>query len=437
MRFKPDVVVVGAGFAGVAAATLLAERGARVTVVETRQRPGGRAYSWTDPRTGEVCDNGQHVLAAFYDETKRLLERLGTTEALEAEPTFRLHFWERGRGEFQLSCPNLPHPFHWLAAVTSCVGLSVSSRLAALTLRSRARALIAGNGDGRTLTVERWLEMGPGGADLAALLRPLALAALNEAPGEASAILFARVLDRLLSAPAPKSGLALPRRGLSDLLAGFETFVESRGGAVRYRSTVLGIRIEGGRAVGVSLLGGDRLDAGSVILAVPHERVGWMLNPESLGPHRGVTTLPWSPIVSTVHVFDRPILPARFVALLGLKTHWAFDRGSQGAGRALVGTVRSAAFHDTNRDLSLIASETEAELREAFSAARNARVLEARVYKERRATMRATPNAQPLRPGAKTATERLFLAGDWTDTGLPATIEGAVWSGHHAAELAL
>src|SRR5437870_10590337 len=97
-----DAVVVGAGFAGVAAATSLAERGARVLVLEARQRPGGRAYSWVDPATGEVRDNGQHVLASFYDETARLLDRLGTGDALASDPTFRLHFWERGRGAFDL-----------------------------------------------------------------------------------------------------------------------------------------------------------------------------------------------------------------------------------------------------------------------------------------------------------------------------------------------
>ena len=103
-----DAVVVGAGFAGVAAATSLAEEGARVLVLETRQRPGGRATSWVDPATGEVEDNGQHVLASFYAETLRLLRRLGTEEALAADRTFHLRLWERGRGSFQLRCPDLP-----------------------------------------------------------------------------------------------------------------------------------------------------------------------------------------------------------------------------------------------------------------------------------------------------------------------------------------
>lgn len=436
MTGRPDAIVVGAGFAGVAAATALAERGARVAVIETRQRPGGRAYSWIDPETGGLRDNGQHVLAAFYDETMGLLARLGTTEALAIDPTFRLHFWERGRGEFALACPDLPGPFHWLAAVGACARLSVTARFAALALHGRVRALLSSNGSGGALTVEGWLGPDLGSGDLMALLGPLATAALNEAPGEGSASLFAGVLDRLLSTPALRSGLALPRRGLGDLIEGFQQFVESRGGSVQYRTTVLGVRIEEGSARGVSLLGGGRMDAGAVILAVPHERVGWLLRPEYLEPYRSVAALPWSPIVSTLHVFDRPILPARFVALLGTKTQWAFDRGSEGAGRFAVGTVRSAAFADVEREIAAIAAETDAELREAFSAARPARVLDARVYKERRATMRATPQAQPLRPGPKTAIDRLFLAGDWTDTGLPPTIEGAVLSGHRAADLA-
>jgi squalene-associated FAD-dependent desaturase len=433
----PDVLVVGAGFAGVAAATALAERGARVLVIETRQRPGGRAYSWIDPATGEVRDNGQHVLASFYDETLRLLDRLGTRSALEADPTLRLHVWARGREAFRFVCPELPGPLHWLAAVGSCDGLSLSSRVAALRLRNRAREILRRNGDGAALTVQEWMDWGSGGEDLAALLWPVALAALNEPPGEASALLFARVMERLLDAPAARTGLALPRRGLADLIEGFERYLVTRGGEVRYRTTALGVRIEEGRAAGVSLLGGERLPAGAVILAVPHERVGWMLRPDLLAPYRDVVAVPWSPIVSTVHTFDRLVLPTRMAALLGTRTQWAFDRGpaaAAGGGGFTVGTVRSAATPDLERDVREIAAETESELRETFPAAREARLLASRVYKERRATMRATPASERVRPPAETAVPGLILAGDWTATGLPPTIEGAVWSGHHAAE---
>ena len=433
---RPDAIVVGAGFAGVAASTALAERGARVLVLETRQRPGGRAYSWVDPKSGELRDNGQHVLAAFYDETMRLLGRLGTADALEADPTFRLSMWERGRGAFELRCPDLPGPFHWLAAVGACSRLSATARAAALTLHRRARALISENGGARRArarTVSEWLREGAGAEDLGAILRPVALAALNEDPEEGAATLFARVLDRLLAAPAAKSGLALPRRGLADLLEGFERYIEDRGGSVQYRSTVLGTRIESGRVVGVSLLGGERLDADLVILAVPHERVGWMVRREYAGSLAAAAAVPWSPIVSTVHRFDRPILPTRFVGLLGTATQWAFDRGGEERGGYQVGTIRSAAFRSVEAPIAAILSETESDLREAFPLARPARLLDARAYKERRATMRATPDVQPLRPGARTPVEGLWLAGDWTDTGLPPTIESAVMSGHRVA----
>jgi len=435
MSGRVDAIVVGAGFAGVAAATSLAERGARVLVLETRQRPGGRAYSWTDPATGEVRDNGQHVLGAFYDETMRLLQRLGTTEALEADPSLTLRFWERGRGGFELHCPRLPSPFHWLAAAGSCTRLSPVARASALGLHNRARALLAENGSAAPRTVDQWLAEAPGYEDLAALLRPIALAVLNEDPREGSAALFARVLDRLLSSRASASGLALPRRGLGDLLEGFERYVEERGGSVRYRATVLGIRTEAGAVTGVSLHGGAAEEAPAVILSVPHERVGWMLKPDIAEPYRAISAAPWSPIVSTVHTFDRPVLPARFVGLLGTPTQWAFDRGAVAGGGFQIGTLRSAAFDDIERSPDDLAKETERDLLEAFPEARGARVLARRVYKERRATVRSLPEIQPSRPGPETAVRGLLLAGDWTDTGLPPTIEGAVLSGHRAADL--
>jgi predicted NAD/FAD-dependent oxidoreductase len=176
------------------------------------------------------------------------------------------------------------------------------------------------------------------------------------------------------------------------------------------------------------------VDAGTVILTVPHERITWMLRPELAEPYRAVAAVPWSPIVSTMHVFDRPVLPERMVALLGTRTQWAFDRGEAGQGRFRVGTVRSAAFVDAERDVGAIAREAEADLIETFPRAREARLLETSVYKERRATMRSTPAAQRVRPGTEAAVPGLLLAGDWTDTGLPPTIEGAVLSGHRAAE---
>lgn len=427
-----DAAVVGAGFAGVAAATALAERGARVLVLETRQRPGGRAYSWTDPATGEVQDNGQHVLAAFYEETMRLLARLGTTEALEVDPTFRLRIWERGRGSFELHCPDLPAPLHWAAAIGACPRLSLGARLLAFDLPRRVRALAARNGDGSTLTVDTWLREIGSHEDLRALLDPLALASLNESPQAGSAVLFAAVLDRIFESPAKSSGLALPRRGLGDLLHGFEEFVASRGGEVRYRATALGVRVESGAVAGLSMLRSEPVESTCVILAVPHDRAGWMLAPEYFGPHHAITQAPWSPIVSTVHTYDRPILEARFVGMLGTRTQWAFDRGGN-----QVGTVRSAAFEDEGRPGDAILEETARELAEAFPRAREATLRRSRVYKERRATIRSTPELQPLRPPATTGARGLFLAGDWTATGYPPTIEGAVRSGHRAAELAV
>lgn len=437
-------MVVGAGFAGVAAATTLAERGARVLVLETRQRPGGRAYSWTDPQSGEIRDNGQHVLAAFYDETLRLLRRIGTEGELEADPTFRIRFWERGRGDYEIHCPRLPAPFQWIAAIATCPRFSPAARIAAAFLRPKAAGLAASDpsvspdpalaSPSPGLTVAEWLARDVRDPDLITVLAPLALSALNEHPQDGSAFLFARVLDRLLTAPAERSGLALARRGLGDLFHGFERYLEERGGAVRYRATALGVRVESGRVAGVSLLGGERIDAGRVVLAVPHERVTWLLRPELAEPYHEVAAVPWSPIVSTLHVYDRPVLPARFIGLIGTHTQWAFDRGSVAPGAFAVGTVRSAATEDVGRALDAIADETSTEFREVFPLAREARLLHARVYKERRATMRATPWSDPLRPPTRTHVPGLFLAGDWTATGLPPTIESAVRSGHRAAE---
>src|SRR2546425_2219288 len=223
---SPDVIVVGGGFAGLAAATLLAENGARALLLEARPHLGGRARSWIDPDTGSVVDNGQHLFMGCYRQTLLFLTRVGSVDRLRLQPRLRVPFLERGGGEFAFSLPPLPI-FSWsiAAGLLRYPGLAFHERLGLTRVgrevRRRTRAGPAAPADALDdRSVASWLAaLGQGTAAMARLWNPLAIATLNEDPERASAAMFLPVLRELLLGGASGSRLGVARVGLSDLYA--------------------------------------------------------------------------------------------------------------------------------------------------------------------------------------------------------------------------
>jgi hypothetical protein len=265
---------------------------------------------------------------------------------------------------------------------------------------------------------------------------PLALAALNESPGRASAPIFARVLAEMMAPDIKASAIGLPTSPLTQLYAEpAREFIERRGGAIK-TGTAARVKLVAGRIECVEA-DGDRIASQSaVVAAVPWFAIRDLFVGDTtplddvLARAQSMQSLP----IVTVNLWlDRPILDEPFIGLPGRALQWAFDRQSiVGGNNGSVSLVASGAspLVDKNND-ELIASAVD-ELRTALPNAANAEVRRASVIREPRATF-SLALGQPSRPSTITAIDRLFLAGDWTDTGLPATIESAVRSGHKAA----
>jgi squalene-associated FAD-dependent desaturase len=432
-----SVVVVGGGFSGLAAAIELTMLNIPVVLLEQKPKLGGRAYSFVDETTGDVIDNGQHVLIAGYDHTMRFLERIGTRHLLsiQQQPILYLHHPTRGLCEFRL--PALVPPFHLIAGI-------LSTNL--LTLRDKMRLLRAGWLLQRGAvapdhqTIEQWLEASGQSEELKrSFWEPLAISIMNEHIAHASAKVFVHALRHAFLAAWKNAALALPRVGLSDLYVDAAAkFLTSRGAAVHVNSAVARLGVEGGRMRDVHLRDGRVIPCAAVILAVPHyearDLTQEVLTDESL---RAVGAIPSTPIVSIHLWFEEDFMKLEFVGLIDRRVQWVFnkrkiaqERGTGGHVSCVIsGAEEFVSF--SNEQLVQLALE---DLRTLYR--RASKPTHAIVIREKRATFSCTPDAERVRPPQQTSIPNLFLAGDWTNTGLPATIEGAILSGERCAHLA-
>ena len=437
------VVVIGGGFAGLSAATALSERGVTVLVADARAQLGGRATAFIDRETGELVDNGQHVLFGCYRATFEFLRRIQALDRVRVQPSLAVPFIDGDGRRSVLSCPTLPSPLHLLAGVLDWDAMPWRDRLAVLKLAGplrRARRELRRSGSVFVEpggTVSEWLIAHGQTETLRAWLwEPLAVAALNQSPDDAAAAPFVRVLAEMFGPYAGDSSLVLPTRPLHEMYAEpARLYIESRGGEVRVNALAR-IVVDEGRVSGVDIRG-ERITTRRVVAAVPWFDIGRLFLPSPPSQLAGILSsaagMGSMPIVTVNLWYDRPIMDEAFVGLPGREMHWVFDkRFAFGRDASHLSLVSSGATRLTAMDRDDLTALASAEVRDALPAARDATLVRATVVREKRATFSLAPG-QPCRPGTTTPIEGLFLAGDWIDTGLPGTIESAVVSGHRAA----
>jgi len=437
----PDVIVVGAGFAGLSAAVRLARRGARVLVVEERRRLGGRASAFVDPETGEVVDNGQHALFGCYHETFAFLRDIGAEGDVRLEERLDLEIVDRSGQRSRLTSASLPPPLHLVGGLLRWPALAWSDKVAALRAGLALRRLAGSDrhrdGSDRQ-TVTEWLRAHGQTPRLSEVLwEPLAVAALNQSPDVAAAGPFVEVLARMFNGSRRDAAIGLPVKPLDQLYAEpARRWLEDAGHQLRIGAPAR-LLADGARAVGVEI-DGERIMAGHVVSSVP-----WFAFPAFAASVPALADLSASagamrasPIVTVNLWLDRTVTDAPFVGLPGRTFQWVFDKGRLfGEAWSHLSLTSSGAEDIVGWTNDALIAHARRELAEALPAATNAIVLRSTAVRERRATFSLAPG-EPPRPGVETPVQRLFLAGDWTDTGLPATIEGAVASGHRAAERA-
>ena len=410
MNRPSHVHVVGAGLAGLAAATALAWRGVRVTVYEAGPASGGRARSYLDRELGVVIDNGNHLLLSGNRAAMAYLARIGARDPLAGPAQPRFPFIELPSGRRWTVAPNAGRIPWWVLVPSRRVpGARLSEYLA---LRRLMRA-----GPGETVA-----SLLAPGALARRLLEPLAIAALNTNPAEAEARLLGAVVAETLAQGGGACRPLVAREGLSEsFVHPARDFLASHGGKLRTGTRLAAIETTSGRVTMLRFAGADVAlgPEEAVVLAVPATVAPTLLP--------GLTAPDAFEAIVNLHYRIAADLPggAGFIGIIGGTAEWLFARPH------VLSVTISAANHVVDRDAGDLARAVWPEVTAA--AGLTAPMPAWRVVKERRATFAATATQNARRPGPRTALANLVLAGDWTATGLPATIEGAIRSGDRAA----
>ena len=449
---SPSVVILGGGLAGIAAAIRLARSGVGVTLVETRKRLGGRATSFVDPSTGQVVDNCQHVLLGCCTNLMELYGHLGVLDRIRWYR--RLFFWDGDGPIDTLEADDLPAPFHLTRSLMGFGSLTVSEKCAI----ARAMWTIIGLDRSQAPRLERisfaqWLreQRQPRGA-MEQFWATIVAGAVNETADRVNAAYAIHVFQEGFLCSERGYVMGLPTVPLVELYDQALRIITDSGGRVLLSTGAERFVFDGRVVTALRLTDSTELSAPAFISAVPFDRL-LKLCPASMleaDPRLGrLDQIDVSPIIGIHFWFSaspdsngRSVMALPHLILTRSPLHWIFNKGiDEGAGiegqrvHHLHGVISGA--HDlVGQPADAIIEMALGEVRKALAATGGdaaARLVHARVIKEKRATFSATPGIDALRPAAAGEIENLFLAGDWCRTGWPATMEGAVRSGYQAA----
>jgi squalene-associated FAD-dependent desaturase len=435
---QPTVAIAGGGLAGLAAACALSDAGFRVTLFEKRPFLGGRASSYEHPGTGEVVDNCQHVLFRVCTNLIEFYERIGVADRIRWFD--QMNFVEPGGRISVLKSSALPAPLHTAPSffnfpfLTTADKLAIARALAPLTLTMQ-------RDDGRSF--QQWLDQhGQTKTAVERFWRPILISALSEELDRISISAAAQVVRESMKAPAARH-MGVPTIPLTELYNAAGEYVRARGGALRFRASVdtfsddsPQLRVK---------IGDEDISFDYLVLALPFDALDRALPgaPESAPIREQISHFQNSPITGIHLWFDRQVSDLDHAVLLDRTIQWMFHKSRLQPMRTRNGDKDEGSYIElvVSSSKSLIEkSRTEivdlalSEVREFFPAARQANLVKSTVVKEVNATYSPRPGIDTHRPSSATAWPRVFLAGDWTATGWPATMESAVRSGFLAAE---
>jgi squalene-associated FAD-dependent desaturase len=438
-----SVIVIGAGLAGLSSGVALAESGFRVTLLEQRPFLGGRASSYSLP-DGQQIDNCQHVTLGCCTNLDDFYRRVGALGKIARYG--RLAFVDSAGHRAVMEASPLPPPFHLAPSLAFYPSLSWRERLrigeAMLAIARRGGR--NSDGDAAGCSMLDWLRLhGQSEAAMAKFWGVVLVSALNEELARTDARYGLDVFWKAFLSARSGYVVGIPRVPLGELYEGCRLAIERRGGEVLCRAAVRGLKENDGRISSVAIDGGREHSADFYVLAVPHE-VALKLLPERIVASETlfsqIRNLRVSPITSVHFWFDREVMAEPFVTLLDRTTQWIFNktRLSEGPGEGrYLQSVISASYGLVQRSREEIIGLCLGELQQVLPEAGKARLIKATVVKETSATFSPQPGSDRWRPSQRTPLCNLFLAGDWTATGWPATMEGAVRSGYLAAEALL
>jgi len=435
---RPQIGIVGGGLAGLSAAVACGDAGAQVTLFESRTRLGGA--TWSTQQNGLWIDNGQHVFLRCCESYLAFLRRLDVMDRVSLQSRLDIPVLMPGREAVFLRRGRLPAPLHMTASLLGFTHLGFADRLRVGRTALALRGLDLLDRSLDTQDFGSWLiAQGQSDVAISRFWDLFTRATINLAAGDASLALAAKVFQVGLLTEADAGDIGISRVPLSQLHAEpASEALEHLGAAVHTRAPVDAIEC-GSQGELTIRSRGQALPFDAVIVAAPHDAAAQILPDEAKIDRVALLALGTSPIVNLHVVYDRRVTELEFAAAVETPIQWVFDRSAAAgleSGQFLAVSL-SVADAYVGRSREALREEFAPALEELFPAARNARIQSFFATCERSATFRGAPGSAAMRPGAQTGVRGIALAGAWTNTGWPATMEGAVRSGIEAARTAL
>ncbi|MBI5019864.1 MAG: oleate hydratase [Ignavibacteriales bacterium] len=440
-----DSIIIGGGLSGLAATVKLAGVGKKIVLIEQAPRLGGRCYSFVDKTTGDVVDNGQHLLVGAYHNLLDYLDLIGTRHLVSYQERSKVVFFDAMKGQSEFLLKELPRPFNLLLGLFDYKHLRPIDRFKLLRVgvainnwtSSTERRLEKQN-------IDEWLtSLGQSENALKYFWHPIAVSIMNESPKIASALLFARALRSTFLGSKNDSAILTPKVGQSELYSEPAIrFLKNHGAVIFLNRQVVSLFLKEGEIKGVITRDGETLEAESVVSAVTNYALSEIIPEEwrKEKPFCDIGKIQNSPIVSVNLWYEKDFMDLDSIGLIDRNFHWFFNRRRIITSKNQTGYISGviSAAHDyvdlANDEIIKLALK---DIQLIYPQSKNIKVIDSLVIREKRATISASVDIEHIRPETESKIKRFFIAGDWTNTGLPATIEGAVMSGFKAANKVL
>ena len=420
-------IVIGGGIAGLTSATYLTKQNIKVTLLESSPKLGGRAYSFTEQKSNDVVDNGQHILMGCYSDTINFLKLIGAKDNFIYQKSLQINFLTQAGKLVRLKSFTSLYPFNLLIALLNFDAISFTERLSLLKFVIKLPFISHQKLSDKN--VRDWLKEERQSDDtIKSLWKIIAVGALNTNIDKASAFMFREILMKIFFNGNFASTIILPKYGLSEAyVKNAKEYIESNGGKIKLSSSVKEFIISDNKIVGIKTADEVYKDFDYVISAIPFYAFN-NLYPELFLDKK--IEFEYSSILN-IHIWlkNNP-MKERFYGLIDSPVHWIFNKGNH------INLVISDADYLIDKPAEEIYKMCINELIR-YTEFEQSDILNYKVLKEKRATFVPSNKVNYIRPPSNKRIANLFLAGDWTDTGLPSTIESAVKSGRVAVELIL